>query len=139
MTSESVLRERGLRVTPQRRAVLQYFLIHRGQHQTADGLWSAIQEAAPEIARGTVYKALHDLIKARILEHLPTPSGGDLYGLRLNPHHHFVCLHCGRIDDLPETFQPHIAHPEMDFMGSISSVDVIFRGVCQRCSLGQSS
>ncbi len=139
MTAESVLRERGLRVTPQRRAVLEYFLQHPGQHQTADGLWSAIQETSPEIARGTVYKALHDLIKARVLEHLPTPTGGDLYGLRLNPHHHFVCLCCGGVDDLPETFQPQIEYPAIDSVTSIASVDVVFRGVCQRCSLGQSS
>ncbi len=139
MTSESVLRERGLRVTPQRRAVLQYFLIHQGEHQTADGIWTAIQEVSPEIARGTVYKALHDLINAHVLEQIPTLSGGDLYGLRLTPHHHFVCLSCGRVDDLPASFHPEIAHPDIDSVASITTIDVVFRGVCHQCSLVHSS
>lgn len=135
MTSESILRERGLRVTPQRREVLQYFLIHQGGHQTADGIWTEIQARSPEIARGTVYKALHDLIRAHILEQIPTPTGGDLYGLRLTPHHHFVCLDCGRIDDLSREFQPEIPYPEMDSVASITAVDVVFRGICRPCSL----
>ncbi len=139
MTSESVLRARGLRVTPQRRAILEYFLVHGGQHQTADGIWVAIQKDSPEIARGTVYKALHDLINAQVLEHIPTASGGDLYGLRLTPHHHFACLACGRVDDLPDSFRPHVAYPPIDSVASITQVDVVFKGICLHCSLAHRS
>ncbi len=134
MTAESVLRERGLRVTPQRRAVLHYFLFNRGDHQTADGLWNHIQQAFPEIARGTVYKALHDLIDAQLLEHIPAESGGDLYGLRLSPHHHFICVKCGHLYDLPESFQPIVAQPDAEPIASIADVNLVFRGTCTACA-----
>ncbi|MCL5971628.1 MAG: transcriptional repressor [Firmicutes bacterium] len=134
MTAEGILRERGLRVTPQRRAVLQYFLFNEGDHQTADGLWNHIQQAFPEIARGTVYKALHDLIDARLLEHIPAESGGDLYGLRLAPHHHFICDRCGHLYDLSPSYQPLLEAPNGDPIAVVREIDVLLRGVCRSCA-----
>ena len=91
-----------MRLTPQRRAVLALLLDHPGRHWSADAIRNQLLETMPELARGTTYKTLNELVRRGILEELATVDGVLLYGLRLEPHHHFflpvlsALVRCGR-------------------------------------------
>lgn len=133
--ARTLLRARGLRTTVQRRAVLQVLLDHRGTHLTAEAVHAAVRATLPEVARGTVYKALGDLVGAGLAEAIPTGPGSQSFGLRLTPHHHAVCDRCRRWFDIPlaamraDLVQP--AHLPTGF--APRSVEVIVRGLCPDC------
>ena len=50
-----LLRARGLRVTPQRRAILGAFSSGAAEHLSADEIHARAAAVVPELRRGTVY------------------------------------------------------------------------------------
>lgn len=101
MSSEQlreVLSERGLKVTPQRVAVLESFqkLKH---HPTTDKVIAFIRKNHPNIATGTVYKTLETFVDKGILRRVKTDRDVMRYDPILTPHHHLYCEKSGRIED----------------------------------------
>lgn len=133
VSAEALLRQRGLRVTPQRQAVLRIFLDQEGFHATADQIRSRLLPHMPGLARGTTYKVLEELVKAQICEELATEQGVSLYGLRLSPHHHFVCDGCHRWHDVDVTGLDALVFRGMAPGTAVRDVAVVFRGLCPAC------
>src|SRR5579875_1584425 len=94
-----VLRENGLRVTPQRRAILETFRGTAEEHLSAEEVLSRAGTKIPEIGRGTVYAALAELTEIGLLA-----SVGHVdpirYEINLDPHDHFYCRLCLRMFDM---------------------------------------
>src|SRR3954468_20400344 len=95
----SVLRERGLRVTPQRRAILEAFESRPEEHLSADEVHARAAAAVPEISRGTVYATLAELTELGLLSALGSPEPVR-YGTNTAPHQHFRCRLCLRLFDV---------------------------------------
>jgi len=92
------LRDRGLRITPQRLAVYEAVdLLH--DHPTAEEVSQYIRQKHPDIALGTVYKTLETLAERNILKRVKTDSGLLRYDAVDERHHHIYCTHCDRIED----------------------------------------
>jgi len=131
-TAEGLLRERGLRVTPQRQSVLEFLLEGSGRHWTADQLRSHLLPAMPGLARGTTYKVLDELVRAHLCEEMATEQGVSIYGMRLVPHHHFVCSVCHNWFDVDAE-----GIPGLNLRGLpdavVDEVKVIFEGRCPVC------
>jgi Fe2+ or Zn2+ uptake regulation protein len=132
-TAEMLLRKHGLRVTPQRRHVLTLFLRDPGHHWSADQVREQLLPEMPELARGTTYKALNELVRIGILEEIATWDGLVLYGLRLEPHQHFYCEVCRRWFDIQVAGDDRLRIGGPSPAGSIRRVDVTIRGVCKDC------
>ena len=133
-SAQELLRQQGLRVTPQRQGVLSLFLSEPGFHWSADQVRERLLPAMPGLARGTTYKVLNELVKVGLCEELATAEGTALYGIRLVPHHHFYCTQCRRWFDVDVA-----GISELKLMGSnpdasVHQVDVTFRGVCRACA-----
>jgi Fe2+ or Zn2+ uptake regulation protein len=92
------LRAHGLRVTPQRVAVVRALRGH--SHPTAEDVWEAVTHQQAGMSPATVYNALGRLEAAGVLTVIFTPEGRR-YDLKTEPHEHIQCLSCGRLDDLP--------------------------------------
>lgn len=88
----------GLKVTPQRVAVLESFqeLKH---HPTTDQIIGFIRKNHPNIATGTVYKTLETFVEKGILNRVKTDRDIMRYDPILSPHHHMYCEDSGRIED----------------------------------------
>lgn len=94
----SKLKERGLRVTPQRLAVFEAVdLLH--DHPTAEEVSQFIRRKHPDIALGTVYKTLETLAERDILKRVKTDSGLLRYDAVNDNHHHIYCAVCDKIED----------------------------------------
>jgi Fur family peroxide stress response transcriptional regulator len=104
-SAEVALRDRGFRLTAPRHAVLE---VVRGvkAHPTAEEVHRLVTRRAPGVSLGTVYRNLRLLVDAGLLGELPGPRAR--FDANTRAHHHFTCLHCGRIVDLeaPVT-EPH--------------------------------
>lgn len=92
------LRDKGLRVTPQRLAVFEAVDLLR-DHPTAEEVSQFIRKKHPEIALGTVYKTLETLVDKDILMRVKTDSGLLRYDAVKENHHHIYCALCDRIED----------------------------------------
>ena len=95
----AMLRARELRVTPQRRAILQAFRGRRHEHLSADEVLVRASAAVPEISRGTVYATLAELSELRLLASVGSPEPVR-YETNLQPHDHFHCRLCLRLFDV---------------------------------------
>ena len=126
----SRMREAGLRVTPQRRAILGTFA--SGGHLTADEVYERAQAHLPELARATVYNALGELVRVGLLRSVDGP-GAVRYEPNLDDgHHHFRCLACGRLYDVRLPTAEPIGLADGEFV--IERTQVLFEGTCPSCA-----
>lgn len=128
------LRERGLRVTRQRLAVLDAVAAH--PHQPAEAVHAAVTEQLPEITVQSVYTVLHDLTAQKLLRRFDPPGSPACYETRTHDnHHHAICSVCGRIEDIDCVHgeAPCLEAPAGLGM-TIDVADVVFRGVCDECA-----
>lgn len=92
------LSKKGLRVTPQRIAILSA-IIELDNHPTAENILEYINKEHPNISLGTVYKVLDSFIEANLLNKVKTESGKMRYDPLLSNHHHLYCGKTHRIVD----------------------------------------
>jgi Fur family ferric uptake transcriptional regulator len=127
------LREAGLRVTPQRRAVWSAFGDEENGHLTADEVFDRARRGLPELSRATVYNALAVFVDAGLLRAVES-RGAVLYDPNTDPsHHHFRCRSCGRLYDI------HVEGAEdLQVSGASEFVvecrEVRLGGLCPSCS-----
>ena len=130
---ESRLREAGLRVTPQRRAVWSAFGAGPNGHLTADEVFARARKELPELSRATVYNTLGALVGAGLLREVES-RGAVLYDPNPDPtHQHFRCLRCGRLHDVHvEGVAGLRITDKRPFM--IHERTVLLQGLCPACS-----
>mgnify|MGYP002353168695 CR=1 FL=1 len=87
---KSRLTEKGLKVTPQRIAVLEA-IYSLNNHPTVDNITEFIRKDQPNIAVGTVYKVLDTLVENGIVKRVKTESDLMRYDGILEQHHHLYC------------------------------------------------
>ncbi len=92
------LMEKGLRVTPQRVAILEA-IITLGKHPTADHIIGFLKEHNPNIATGTVYKVLDALFENNLIKKVKTDKDIMRYDAVIAEHHHLYSSESDRIED----------------------------------------
>jgi Fur family ferric uptake transcriptional regulator len=96
------LRERGVRLTRQRRILLD-LLDHSGRHLDAESLYQMAKEKDPKLNRVTVYRTLKLLKEGGLVDELDLMHyRGDqhFYETRLKQEHaHVICLRCGKVEE----------------------------------------
>lgn len=90
----ALLKEHGLRVTPQRIHVLQTFIKLEGHPAIED-----IHRELPYMSVATIYKNVKLFAEMRILNELPYGDGLSRYELYRPNHYHVICESCGYIVD----------------------------------------
>lgn len=93
------LKSSGLKMTPQRLAVLKLLAESEG-HPSADDIRARLQKKFPGISQATVYRTIQ-LAKSlgEAYEIAFAGSGSRYDGRKPHSHPHLVCLDCGRIVD----------------------------------------
>ena len=92
------LRDKGLRVTPQRLAIYEA-IVKLSNHPTAENIIEYIKTNHPNIAVGTVYKVLDSLTENNLLTKVKTEKDIMRYDAVLSNHHHLYCVETDRIED----------------------------------------
>jgi Fe2+ or Zn2+ uptake regulation protein len=131
-----VLKERGLRVTQQRVAVLDH-LLASCEHPTAEEIGAAVNRTDPTASRASVYNVLRSLTRAGLVTELVLDDAVARYDANLDPHHHFVCTSCRKVEDVP---QPLCATALAEAFADgrvVSEVSVTLRGLCAVCAGGR--
>jgi Fur family transcriptional regulator, peroxide stress response regulator len=90
--------EKGLKVTPQRIAVLEA-IRKLNNHPTADNIIEFIRKNHPNIATATVYKVLDVLTLNGLIKKVKTERDIMRYDAIMESHHHLYCTETDRIED----------------------------------------
>lgn len=93
-----ILTENGLKVTPQRIAVLEVVLSLEN-HPDADTVIDYIRLNYPHVSIGTVYQTLTTFVKKGIITKVKTEHEHMRYDPVKENHHHLYCSESERIED----------------------------------------
>ncbi len=92
------LAEKGLKVTPQRMAILEA-IIKLNNHPTAENIFDYIRKNHPNIATATVYKVLDAMIENKLILKVKTDKDIMRYEAIIEKHHHLYSVESDRIED----------------------------------------
>jgi Fur family ferric uptake transcriptional regulator len=95
-----LLRERGHRMTAQRRAIVVQIMASRGHIAPAD-LVERVQSQAPGVNASTVYRTLELLEEVGILTHAHGERGPEYHHAQAHDHVHLICSSCGARRSVP--------------------------------------
>ena len=93
------LREHGLRMTPQRRAIVSEVMRTQG-HISPAQMARTIQGEMPGVNASTVYRTLTLLEEVGVLSHSHLETGAEYHRAEEAEHVHLTCSRCGRDDAL---------------------------------------
>jgi Fur family transcriptional regulator, ferric uptake regulator len=94
-----LLRSKGLRVTPQRRAIVSEVLRTQGHIAPAE-VARRVQSEMPGVNASTVYRTLGLLEEVGVLQHSHLETGAEYHRAEEAQHVHLTCHRCGRDDAL---------------------------------------
>ena len=94
-----LLREKGLKVTPQRIAVYN-MLLGTTAHPNAEMIYKTLEPTNPTMSLATVYKTLDFFKQLGLVQELNVGESSSRYDAVVRCHPHTVCRICGRVDDL---------------------------------------
>jgi Fur family transcriptional regulator, ferric uptake regulator len=132
------LKEKGYKLTPQRRATLDTIMENKGKHLSTEEIYDMVKDKCPEIGLATVYRTLQLLDELDIISKINFDDGCSRYELNTHEddhqHHHLICLKCGDVIevevDLMDALEEEI---EKNYEFNISDHKVKFFGYCSKC------
>jgi len=131
------LRELGLRLTPQRLAILRVLAESLG-HPSVEDIHAAILKDYPTTSLATVYKTVHLLKEAGEVLELEFSDLANRYdGNKPYPHPHVICRGCGAIAEPMDCGAVALADKVAEQTGfTVLSHRLDFYGLCPRCRKG---
>ncbi|MCB2186097.1 MAG: transcriptional repressor [Deltaproteobacteria bacterium] len=131
---QQALRQRGLRLTPQRLAVLKILAESQG-HPSVEAIHREVTRDFPTTSLATIYKTVTLLKELGQVLELGFADWGSRYdGKRPYPHPHVICTQCGAIVD-PEFSGMQTMAAEMGKKSGyqIKHHRLDFFGLCPAC------
>lgn len=127
----ATLKGSGVRITPQRHAILEY-LIGSMSHPTADDIYKALEGKFPNMSVATVYNNLRVFREVGLVKELTYGDSSSRFDCDISNHYHIICEVCGKIVDFHypgldevETLAEHVtgfevSHHRMELYGTCS-------------------
>ncbi|MEI5908524.1 peroxide-responsive transcriptional repressor PerR [Bacillus spongiae] len=94
----TTLKGTGVRITPQRHAILEY-LIESMSHPTADEIYKALEGKFPNMSVATVYNNLRVFREVGLVKELTYGDSSSRFDFITTEHYHAICEKCGKIVD----------------------------------------
>lgn len=127
------LKESGIRITPQRHAVLEYLLTSMS-HPTADEIYRALESKFPNMSVATVYNNLRVLRKVGLVRELTYGDDSSRFDCNTSEHYHIICNDCGKIVDFDYSGLDELeAAAERETGFEISYHRLELYGKCEEC------
>jgi Fur family peroxide stress response transcriptional regulator len=127
------LKSTGVRMTPQRHAILAY-LLETMNHPTADEIYKALEDRFPSMSVATVYNNLRLFKEGNLVTELTYGDSSSRFDANVSEHYHVICRDCGKIVDF--------AYPCLQEVESVASKETGFTieshrmevyGKCETC------
>jgi len=133
MSCATTLREKGLKLTPQRRLIIG--IIHdSGEHLTAEEILDYVQARAPGVNKSTIYRTLELLAELGCVFKSELGDRFIYHHAEEGHHHHLVCRICEKSIDCDEDlFLPveRAANEKYGYQADFKHV--VISGLCADC------
>lgn len=128
------LKSSGVRITPQRHAILEY-LISSESHPTADDIYKALESNFPNMSVATVYNNLRVFLNARLIKELTYGDASSRFDFVTHDHYHIICDECGTIVDFHHPGLEEVEHLASHVTGfKVNSHRLEVYGTCPNCA-----
>lgn len=128
-----ILREKKVKLTPQRIAVYKY-LLSTTEHPSAETIYNFVKRDYPTMSLATVYKALKTLVTVDLIQEINLGDGSFRYDANAKPHPHIQCIACSRVDDINGICFKNLNNDVKSFTDyDVISNQVYFYGICSKC------
>nr|WP_245301618.1 peroxide-responsive transcriptional repressor PerR [Virgibacillus natechei] len=127
------LRDSGVRITPQRHAVLEY-LLKAPVHPTADEIYKALEGKFPNMSVATVYNNLRVLREIGLVRELTYGDSSSRFDSNTTDHYHIICDKCGKIVDFHYPVLDEVESLAEQVTGfDVSHHRMEIYGKCEKC------
>ena len=132
------LKQKGCKLTTQRRAVLDTLLANQDKHLSTEEIYSFVKQKYPEIGLATVYRTVLLFEEMGIVDRLNFDDGCSRFELsseqEKHHHHHLICEKCKRVFEVENDLLTEIEeHIEEKYQFKVNNHNVMFYGVCKDC------
>lgn len=127
------MRERGLKITPQRMAIIEVLADETLFHPGANLIYREARKKVKRLSLSTVYATLNELCRLNLIKMLEFDKGENRYEGNINPHVNLICKTCNRILDysLPVFIDPKKVLKKSRFW--ITDTRLEYYGYCHEC------
>ncbi len=128
---EVLLRENGIKVTPQRLSIVEE--LYGQVHMSVDELYGAIKKKFPSISLATVYKNINAMLEKSFILEVKIPNQKSKYELAKESHSHVMCESCGKVEDI--TLDLHSITQKAANLTNYKINDdaLVLSGICPSC------
>ena len=133
------LYEKGYKLTPQRKGILQVFIESEQKHLSAEDIYEYLKNKNLDYGLATVYRNVELLTTLGILSSVDFGDGKLRYELNstdshAHHHHHLICLKCKKIIEFKEDLLDDL-EKQIFFQSGFEIVnhEVKFLGYCHEC------
>ncbi|KYG91381.1 transcriptional repressor [[Bacillus] sp. KCTC 13219] len=131
------LKATGVRITPQRHAILEY-LIQSMNHPTADDIYKALEDRFPNMSVATVYNNLRVFREVGLVKELTYGDAASRFDFATGDHYHMICETCGKIVDFHYPGLNEVEHFASHVTGfTVNSHRLEVYGTCPNCVQSQ--
>ena len=136
MTKELIiaqLRERGLKITSQRLAIIDVLIELGDSHPGASLIYQKAKKKKKSLSLSTTYATLNEFSRHGIIKTLQFDKMEDRYDGNLEEHINLICERCEKIldYDVPITVDPKRVMKKTGF--SITDTRLEYYGLCREC------
>lgn len=132
----SIIKEKGCRMTPQRKIIIELLIKRHNTLSCVDDLLNEAKISNPAINATTIYRNLELLDDLGLIHTHNDKDGRKLYKLVCHKahHHHIICQSCGKmlpIDYCPITPELEVLVAELGFTLDAHNLELF--GTCKDC------
>jgi Fur family ferric uptake transcriptional regulator len=134
-----LLKEYNLRITLQRKAILEILYNFRGYHLEAENIYELLtaQDNNKKIGLTTVYRTMELFEKIGIVSRLSMENSSARYELVMYDklmHHHLICLKCGQLMELDDRIAKEFKNQILEEKGfQVADKSIKIYGYCSSC------
>ncbi|MBC7420402.1 MAG: transcriptional repressor [Bdellovibrio sp.] len=132
----SFLKSKGLRMTPSKEKLVQFFLYNQARHIPIKEIQDQLISTLPDVDRTTIYRNIEKFISLGLIQELDLPKKGKVYQFVFDKkvQHYYICKSCGKMNKGNEDLFKKIEKALKDIHDfSKANLSVLFYGFCSKC------
>jgi Fur family transcriptional regulator, ferric uptake regulator len=133
MSCLETLKQKGLKLTPQRRLIVD--IIHdTHEHISAEDIINHVQRRMPGVNKSTIYRTLEILEQAGCVYKSESDDHFIYHHAEEGHHHHLVCTRCGKTMECSENLFSSVEQSlQKNYSFAADFTHVVIHGLCADC------
>ena len=127
------LKEKGLKLTPQRLAIIDVLVENCDRHPGVTLIFNEARKKAKRVSLSTVYATLKEFSENGLIKQLEFDRMENRYDVDLSDHINLICKRCGTIIDydMPAPLEPKDIARKSGFV--VTDTRMELHGYCRDC------